>query len=81
MGSKELADGRNVRLAIHTVPAFGDVEDDVRALGAEAFREIFVGLEENDLACFAEGSGNRVDRLRAVPLGEFVVRITWRIFL
>ena len=43
--AEELADRGDVRLAIRAVQAFGDVEDDVGARGAEPLGKVFVRLE------------------------------------
>ena len=70
----ELADRRNVRLAVRAAQALGDVEDDVGALGAQPLGEIVARLEANHLAVPRERAGDGVDRLGGVPLGELVVR-------
>ena len=47
--AEELADGRDVTLAVGAVETFGDVEDEVRPDEREPRRESCVGLEAVNL--------------------------------
>ena len=67
---EELADRRNVGLAIRAVEAFGDVEDDVGSLGAEALGEVFGRLEADHVAVGGERGRDGVDRFGGVPLRD-----------
>ena len=59
-------------LAINSVTAFGDVEDDVGSGLAKALGEILVGLEVDHLTERGERAGYGVDRRLAVPLRELI---------
>ena len=72
--AEELADRRHVRLAVHAVQPFRDVEDDVGALVAQPLGEVGVGLEPHDGAERRQRAGHGVDRRRRVPLGVHVHR-------
>ncbi len=67
-----LADGRDVRLAVLPVQAFGHVEDEVGANEGEPVREGFIGFETGDAAETRESTRYRVDGRGLVPLGEGV---------
>src|SRR4029079_1413777 len=68
----ELADCRDMRLAVHAVSFFGDVEHDVGLFPAEILGEILVGLEANHFTKGRESARERVDGLTGVPLGKLV---------
>ena len=70
--SVELADRRDVGLAVHAVGAFGDVEDDVGLCLAERLRKIFRRLEANDFSERGERRFNGGDGRGVVPLREFI---------
>jgi hypothetical protein len=70
--SIELADRGHVRLAIHSVPALGDVEDDIGPGFAKALGKILVGLEADHLSESGECAGYGVNRRLAVPLRELI---------
>jgi len=67
--SQELADGRDVRLAVGPIEAFRDVEHEVGPEQSEAGREAAVGLEPMDLADGAESALHRIDGGGLIPLG------------
>ncbi len=67
--AEELADGRDVRLAVGAVESFGDVEDEVGPEQREPRGEAGVGLEAVDLADRAERPLHRIDGGGLVPLG------------
>ena len=66
--AEELADGRDVALAVGTEQPFRDVEHEIRAVVEQPLREILVGLEVDDLAQRAERSRDGRDRGRIIPL-------------
>ena len=68
----ELADRGHVRLAIHSVLSFGDVEDDVRSRAAQFLGKAFVRFKADDFAESRESVRHSIDGFDAVPLGEFV---------
>jgi hypothetical protein len=65
----ELADGRDVTLAVHAVEPFGDVEDEVGAGGAELLGERLVVFEADHFAEGGEGGGHRIDGGGLIPFG------------
>jgi hypothetical protein len=67
--SQELADGRDVRLAVGAIEAFRDVEHKVGPEQSEAGREAAVGLEPMDLADSTESALHRIDGGGLIPLG------------
>src|SRR3954463_5808754 len=67
--SQELADRRDVRLAVGAIEAFRDVEHEVGPQQSQSGREAAVGLEPMDLAHGAESALHRIDRGGLVPLG------------
>ena len=67
--AEELADGRDMPLAVRPVEPFGDVEHEVRLDQGEARGKAGVGLEPVDLADGAERALHRIDGGGLVPLG------------
>ena len=67
--AEELADCRNVRLAVRPVEPFGDVEDEVGPEQGQPRGEAGVGLETINLAHGAERPLHRIDGGGLVPLG------------
>src|SRR5687768_12366677 len=67
--AEELADCRNVRLAIRPVEPFGDVEHEVGAEQRESGREAGVRLETIDLADSAQCPLHRIYGGGLIPLG------------
>ena len=67
--AEELADGRDVPLAVRAVEALGDVEHEVGPEQREPRGEAVVGLEAVDLADGAERALHRIDGGGLVPLG------------
>src|SRR5688572_29023163 len=66
---EKLADCGNVRLAVRTVEAFSNVEDEVGTEQRETRGEAGVGLEAIDLANRAQGSLHRIDGGGLIPFG------------
>ena len=67
--AEELADGRDVPLAVRAVEPLGDVEHEVGSGSAELLREALVRLEEHDFSYGGERRGDCVDGALLVPLG------------
>jgi hypothetical protein len=67
--AEELADGRDVSLAVRPVEALGDVEDEVRLNERQPRGEARVGLEAVDLAHGPQRALHRIDGGGLVPLG------------
>ena len=67
--AEELADGRDVSLAVRAVEPLGDVEHEVGLDQREPRGEAGVGLEPVDLADGAERALHRIDGGGLVPLG------------
>jgi hypothetical protein len=67
--AEELADGRDVPLAIGSVQALGDVEDEVGTGQCQARGEALIGLEPVHLAHRTERALHRIDGGGLVPLG------------
>ncbi len=76
--AEELADCRDVRLAIRPIEPFGDVEHEVGAEQRESGREAGVGLEAIDLTHGAQRPLHRIDGGGLIPLGVQVwLRKVW----
>ena len=73
---QELADRRDVGLAVRAVEAFGDVEDEVRAGEGEFLREENVGFEPDDVAEETQSLLHRFNGGAIVPLDECVAAST-----
>ena len=67
--AEELADGRDVSLAVGAVEPLGDVEHEVGPGGTELLREALVRLEKHHLSHGGERRGDRVDGALLIPLG------------
>jgi hypothetical protein len=67
--AEELADRRDVALAVGAIEPLRDVEDEVGADQREAGGEHLVGLEAVDLPHAAERALHRIDGGGLVPLG------------
>ena len=67
--AEELADGRDVPLAVRAVEPLGDVEHEVGAGRAEPLGEGRVGLEADDFAEWWRAPLDGVDGAGLVPLG------------
>ena len=76
--AEELADCRNVRLAIRAVESFGDVEHEVGAEQGEPRRKAGVGLEAINLTDGAQRPLHRIYGGGLIPLGVQVwLRKVW----
>jgi hypothetical protein len=74
----ELADGGDESLAVGSVEAFRDVEDEIGPRGLQAFREVLVRLEPDDLAELRQRALDGIDRLGLIPLGVKIRLIQFR---
>ena len=62
-----------MRFAIHAVESFGNVEDEIRLRLTQSLWEFRRRFEANDFTIRSEGAGDRVDRLRGIPLSVEII--------